>query len=315
LEINSLVDERRDPLKATYAACQFLRDLYNIHNDWTLAIAAYNCGSGNVNKAIRRANGRTDYWEIYPYLPKETRMYVPLFVAATYVMNFYAQHQLYPVQTDMPPLTDTVMVNQPIHFDQIAAVLGIEKEFIRSLNPQYKQDIIPGNSKPRALKLPTMKAYAFVELQDSIAKYRADELFTNRVSESTGNTTEKVSHVVKNGETLISIANRYGVTTASIRKWNGLRSNRVAPGRKLVIYADNGGYALSSSSPAGNAGSNSTASKQTPFAAYKVKKGDTLSSIAQKYNCTQTELKQLNGMKNSSLKIGQYIRIPLKQKK
>jgi membrane-bound lytic murein transglycosylase D len=308
LEINSLVDERRDPLKATHAACQYFKNMYNVFHDWTLVIAAYNCGEGNVNKAIRRANGNTDYWKIYPYLPKETRSYVPLFVAVNYAMNYYAQHQLYPVQTDLPPSTDTVMVYQQLHLEQISEILGIEKEFLRALNPQYKRDIIPGNSKPRALKLPTLKAYAFIELQDSIARYKANELFTNRTytNESTGKS-EKIYHPVKKGETVVTIANKYGVTAASVRKWNKLRSNKVAVGRRLVIYADNGGYSIASTTqkPKSN-----TINK--PFGAYKVRKGDTHSSIAKKFNCTVDELKQLNKAENNLLKEGEYIRIPLK---
>jgi membrane-bound lytic murein transglycosylase D len=309
LEINSLVDERRDPLKATHAACQYFKNMYNVFHDWSLVIAAYNCGEGNVNKAIRRANGNTDYWKIYPYLPKETRTYVPLFVAVNYAMNYYAQHQLYPVQTDLPPSTDTVMVSQQLHFDQISEILGIEKEFLRALNPQYKRDIIPGNSKPRALKLPTLKTYAFIELQDSIARHKADEIFTNRTytDESTGRS-EKIYHQVKKGETAVTVANKYGVTVASVRKWNKLRSNKVAMGRRLVVYADNGGYSIAST--ANSKKSNASVSK--PFGAYKVRKGDTLSSIAKKFNCTIGELKQLNKAENNLLKEGEFIRIPLK---
>jgi membrane-bound lytic murein transglycosylase D len=313
LEINSLVDERRDPAKATYAACQYFKDMYNIYKDWTLVIAAYNCGPGNINKAIRRANGNTDYWKIYPYLPRETRSYVPLFVAANYVMNYYAHHQLYPVQTDLPPATDTVMVYQQLHFDQIASVLNIEKDFLRALNPQYKKDIIPGNSQPRVLKLPAIQAYAFVELQDSIAKYKADELLSNRIYVGdSGKNTEKIVHTVKKGESLISIANQYGVTASSVRKWNKLKSNRVSAGRRLIIYADNGGYTTASTASKSSKETTNTINK--PFGAYKVKNGDTLSSIAKKFNCTQSELKQMNKLKNNSLKAGQYIRIPLKEK-
>ncbi|GHS97277.1 lytic transglycosylase [Bacteroidia bacterium] len=246
LEINSLVDERRDPLKATFAACAYLKDLYRIYGDWNLAIAAYNCGPGNVNKAIRRAKGATDYWKIYPYLPKETRLYVPLFIAANYVMNYYASHQLYPVQTNLPIATDTVMVNQSIHFDQIAEVLSMDKELLRALNPQYKRDIVPGNSQPRAIKLPVLQAYAFVEKEEVIANYRKDELFSNRMyvgdSKSTANL-EKLTHQVRKGETIRSIESKYGVSAANIRKWNGLKSSKLVAGKRLTIYVDNGGYA------------------------------------------------------------------------
>ena len=242
LEINSLVDERRDPLKATYAACAYFKDMYKIYGDWHLVIASYNCGAGNVNKAIRRAGGKTDYWAIYPFLPRETRMYVPLFIGATYAMNYYANHQLYPVETTLPVATDTVMINQAIHFDQIAEVLNIDKELVRNLNPQYKRDIIPGNSKSRALRLPTIQTYAFVEKEDSIAKYRRDELFTNRTyagEQLNSSTPEKIFHRVKKGENLRMISSKYGVTVAEVRRWNGLKSNSIVAGKRLAIYLNN----------------------------------------------------------------------------
>jgi membrane-bound lytic murein transglycosylase D len=228
-------------------------------------------------------------------------------------MNYYAQHQLYPVQVDLPPSTDTVMVNQQLHFDQISEVLGIEKEFLRALNPQYKRDIIPGNSKPRALKLPVLKVYAFIELQDSIARHKADKLFTNRTytSEST-RTNEKVYHVVKKGETVVTIANKYGVAASNVRKWNRLRSNKVAIGRRLLVYADNGGYSIASSSGSSNSKSNTNALNK-PFGAYKIKKGDSYTLIAKKFNCTLSELRELNKKENNVLKEGEYIRIPLKK--
>ena len=245
LEINSLVDERRDPIKSTDAACRHLKDLYGIYGDWNLVIAAYNCGAGNVNKAIKRAGGKTDYWAIYPYLPRETRAYVPLFIAANYIMNYYACHQLYPVQTTLPLATDTVMVNQMIHLDQIADVLQIDKDMLKALNPQYKQDIIPGNYQPQILKLPAIQASAFVEKENEIASYKTDEFFTNRtfVQQSAAvNRLEKITHKVRSGETVLSIANKYGVTASNVRRWNGLRSNRIVVGKVLILYIDNGGY-------------------------------------------------------------------------
>ena len=335
LEINSLIDERRDPVKSTYAACRFLSDLYAIYGDWNLVIAAYNCGGGNVNKAIRRANGSTDYWKIYPYLPKETRSYVPLFIAANYVMNYHAQHQLYPVETTLPAATDTIMIDQQIHFSQISDILGIEVEHIRALNPQYKKDIIPGNStKPRALRLPSMQAYAFIEKQDTIVKHKATEIFTNRTyvgDYNSNNKNEKITHKVKSGETLTTIANKYGVTTASIRKWNGLKTNKVGTGRQLTLYIDNGGYA---SQPTAKTTTKTTANKATTatktepaknnsasktnstnqaqsYEKYKVREGDSFFSIAKKYpGYTHTDLMKMNNMKSSSLKVGQYIKVP-----
>jgi membrane-bound lytic murein transglycosylase D len=247
LEINTLVDERLDPAKATDAACRFMKDLYDIYKDWTLVIAAYNCGGGNVNKAIRRAKGKTDFWEIYPYLPRETRTYVPFFIAANYVMNYYAFHQLYPVQVTMSA-TDTIMVNRSIHFEQIATVLNIDKEEIKALNPQYKREIIPGNFKPQVLKLPAVQAYAFVEHEDEIANYNTEVFFPKKENViAATNTKEKIVHVVKKGETLVKIGSLYGVSVANIRKWNNLgrKSRVVSVGRKLTLYINNGGYQIS----------------------------------------------------------------------
>jgi membrane-bound lytic murein transglycosylase D len=247
LEINSLVDERRDPEKATEAACAYFKDLYGIYGDWALALSAYNCGPGNVNKAIRRAGGQRSYWKIYPFLPKETRSYVPMFVAINYVMEYYAHHQFRPKAIDLNMTTDTVMVSRPIHFDQIAEVLNMDKDLIIKLNPQYKRKIIPGNSKPRAIKLPALQVYAFVDKEDSIANHRKDELLPLLNGQTTGNNSEKIVHRVKSGETVRSLEVKYGVSAASIRKWNGLKSNRLKAGRRLIIYVDNGGFNIKKS--------------------------------------------------------------------
>ncbi|NDW10526.1 LysM peptidoglycan-binding domain-containing protein [Dysgonomonas sp. 520] len=242
LEVNSLVDQRRNPIKATDAAARYLRDLYNIYNDWNLVIAAYNCGPGNVNKAIRRSNGQTDYWAIYPYLPRETRGYVPAFIAATYIMSYYKEHNICPLEYNYPIATDTLTVNKTVHFQQISDVLKIPIEDIRALNPQYKQDIVPGNYKPYVLSLPTAKAMDFITHYDTIVAHRASELLTHRKtvdmdSHTSGGSvsTRKIIHKVKKGETLARIASRYGVTSAQIKKWNKLKSNRLTAGRRLTI--------------------------------------------------------------------------------
>jgi membrane-bound lytic murein transglycosylase D len=328
LEINSLVDERRDPVKATDAACRYLKDLYDIYGDWNLAIAGYNCGAGNVNKAIKRAGGKKDYWAVYPYLPRETRTYVPFFIAANYVMNYYAYHQLYPVQTTLSLSTDTVMVNQMIHFDQIAEVLQVDKEEIQALNPQYKKEIIPGNIKSQPLKLPSVKACAFIEMESKIVEHRADELFTNRtyVGEKPARNQEKIYHKVARGETLSIIGSKYGVTMANIRKWNRLKSNKVAVGKNLILYVDNGGYPISGNEKSTAASQSQSASKATTGSAskakattgssaqtaqYKVKSGDSFYTIARKYpGYTHLDLMKLNNMSGTSLKVGQYIKVP-----
>lgn len=190
LEVNSLVDERRDPTKASYAAARYLRDLYRVFGDWNLVIAAYNCGPGNVDKAIHRAQAAfkdttgtvnmKDYWHIYPYLPRETRGYVPAFIAANYIMTYYSLHNICPLRTRLPEKTDTVMVSRDVHLAQIAGVLGLDMDLLRSLNPQYRRDIVPGLTKPCAIKLPLSDLSRFIDNQDSIYAYNAAELLSKR---------------------------------------------------------------------------------------------------------------------------------------
>ena len=243
LESNSLVDERRDPIKATWAAARYLKDMYDIYKDWNLVIAAYNCGPGNINKAIRRANGKTDYWEIYNYLPRETRGYVPAFIAANYVMTYYCKHYICPMETNIPQATDTVQVTRDLHFQQIADLCHMPLDEIKSLNPQYKRNIIPGLSKPRTLRLPTEAISAFLDQQDTIYAHRATEFFKNRrtvasigqgkSSSSDGNLTW---YRIRRGDTLGGIARKFGVSVRQLRNWNGLRGNNIRAGRRLKIY-------------------------------------------------------------------------------
>lgn len=250
LESNSLVDERRDPIKATWVAARYLKELYAIYGDWNLVIAAYNCGPGTINKAIRRANGKTDYWEIYNFLPKETRGYVPAFIAANYVMTYYCDHNICPMETNIPASTDTVQVNKNLHFEQIADICGVSIDQIKSLNPQYKKNIIPGDSKSYTLRLPQSHISVFIDQQDTIYAHRADELFRNRktiaINDNTppSSTRTKASvgkgtltyHKIRSGETLGSIAAKYGVRIKDIQSWNGLRNTKIAAGKQLKIY-------------------------------------------------------------------------------
>lgn len=239
LEINNLVDERCDPLKSTDAAARYLKHLYNIYGDWTLVIAAYNCGPGNVNKAIRRSGGQTDYWAIYPYLPKETRSYVPIFIAATYIMNYYDQHNICPQISTRPATMDSLFVDKNMHFQQISSVLGLPIEDIRKYNPQFKNDIIPGDSKKYAINLPMGYATAFVDKKDEILNYQAQELLANlnfTKVDASSRQTSTVTHKVKKGDTLSGISRKYGVTVAQVKKWNRLKSNNVAVGRRLTIH-------------------------------------------------------------------------------
>ena len=180
LEVNSLVDERRDPVKASYAAAHYLSDLYKIFGDWSLVIASYNCGPGNINKAIHRAGGVKDYWQIYPYLPRETRGYVPAFIAANYIMTYYSDHNICALRTQLPAQTDTVVVNRNVHLSQIADVLGIDINVLRTLNPEYRRDIVPGTTKPSAIKMAMADVTRFIDSQDSIYNYNASELLSKR---------------------------------------------------------------------------------------------------------------------------------------
>lgn len=246
LESNSLIDERRDPIKSTWAAARYLRDLYAIYQDWNLVIAAYNCGPGNINKAIRRANGEKDYWSIYNFLPKETRGYVPAFIAANYIMTYYCEHNICPMETLIPASTDTVQVNKDLHFEQISDICGINVEQIRSLNPQYKKDIVPGNTKSCTLRLPRNYISTFIDSQDTIYTHRASELFnkrrtvavkdmpagSSRASSSSG----AIYHKIRQGETLSVIARKYGVSVKEIKRWNNLKNDRIAAGKRLKIY-------------------------------------------------------------------------------
>lgn len=250
LESNSLVDDRRDPIKATWAAARYLKEMYSIYGDWNLVIAAYNCGPGTINKAIRRANGETDYWKIYNYLPKETRGYVPAFIAANYVMTYYCDHNICPMETNIPASTDTVQVNKNLHFEQIADLCNVPLDQIKSLNPQYKKLIIPGGSKPYTLRLPIEAISRFIDKQDTIYAHRADELFRNRrtvavkdVTPATRNTTTAIAgkgkptyYTIKSGDTLSTIAGKYGVKVKDIQRWNGLSNTKISAGKRLKIY-------------------------------------------------------------------------------
>ena len=252
LEISTFVDERRDPLKATDAAARYLRDLYNIYQDWHLVIAAYNCGPGNVNKAIKRSGDAKDYWKIYYRLPKETRGYVPAFIAANYVMNFYQSHNILPKSPDFPIITDTLMVNDYLHFNQISETIGIPIEQIRSLNPQYRRDIIPASKeKSYSLVLPQDQISAYLENETIIHDHRRAEFFPNNQiinpqnnfashSPSDIKGRDKVLYTVKSGDNLGIISAWFRVRTSDLRYWNNIKKNFLKAGQKLYIYVPEG---------------------------------------------------------------------------
>ena len=267
LEINSLVDERRDPVRASYAAAHYLRDLYKIFGDWNLVIAAYNCGPENINKAIHRSNGATDYWQIYPYLPKETRGYVPAFIAANYIMNYYCDHNICPMQANLPGKTDTVVVSRDVHFEQVAQVLGMEIDQIKQLHPQYRRNIVNGSTRPMALRLPATLVGKFIDNEDSIYAYRPDVLLAKRTevevnddvpsysrrsssSSRSKNTSSRKSRskgkkgkknkggrnvTIRQGDTLSDIAKRNGTTVSKLKKLNKISGSSIRAGKKLRI--------------------------------------------------------------------------------
>lgn len=315
LEVNSLVDERRDPYKSTQAAVKYLKDLYTIYGDWNLVIAAYNCGPGNVNKAIARSGGKRDYWEIYNRLPRETRGYVPAFIAANYIMNHYADHNICPAGSQGSVLAlDTVHVNQEIHFEQIAGVLNMPVSEIKRLNPQYKKDMIPGN-QIYALVLPTEKMYTYIDQNDSIINYNRDTYFTHRtytdgymdgtISLADGNTTD-VYYRVKRGDNLSTIARRNGTTVARIKSWNGLTSDRLSVGKQLVV-----GKKAAPAAPAETqqqlAQAVTSGNATTINTYYRVRKGDTLGAIAQRNNVQVSQLRSWNKLNSTRIDVNDQL--------
>lgn len=309
LTINSYVDERLDPEASTHAAAKYLKDAYTIFGDWSLAIASYNCGAGNVNKAIKRAGGSRDFWKIYPYLPKETRGYVPSFVAALYTINYYKEHRINPRPISMPAHVDTFLIHKPLHFGQISELLGISKEEVSDLNPQYINEIIPGTAEGQVLRLPFNFTSAFVEKEQEIYCYK-DSIFFNPIiyNESKSAVSERTSviHTVRSGETLSRIAQRYRIRLSDLQSWNRVRSN-IKPGQKLTIYTSN----PPKNQVAYSSASSKKVSTSNEYVYYTVKKGDTLWEISRKFEgISLDDLMKLNGFtKRSKILPGKKIKI------
>ena len=243
LKANNYIDERFDPAKSTTAALLYLKDLYDMFQSWELAIAAYNCGPGNVKKAIKRSGGSTDFWKIYPWLPRETRGYLPGFIAASYIMTYYEDHGICPMEPELPIATDTIHVNKNLHFGQIAEVCGVDIEEIRALNPQYLKDIIPGENETYVLRLTNNTTTKFVENEDTIYKHNVDKYFPQvniekMLKDAKENNGEGnlIRHKIKNGETLGAIAIKYKVSVKQLMKWNGLHNSNIRAGKYLKIY-------------------------------------------------------------------------------
>lgn len=311
LEVNSLVDERRDPYKATEAAARFLSDLYQIYGDWNLVIAAYNCGPGNVNKAIARSGGKHDYWDIYYQLPKETRGYVPAFIAANYVMNYNNEHNICPQESSNDFLTlDTVHVTSEIHFNQISSVLDIPIEDIRRYNPQYKQDKIPGNHKSYALVLPTKDIYAFLSNKDDILDHNRSIFLTHRketLTESNDGTTVTGDFIntyykIKKGDTLGAIARRNGTTVSRLQSMNNMHSTKLSIGKTLIVRQTPRPTPAKEDIQEANTVLASGDNVKNTY--YRVKKGDTLGAIASRNQTSVAQLQTLNNLKSTRLSIG-----------
>lgn len=322
LQVNSFVDERRDPLASTHAAAKFLKDLYSIYNDWVLVIAAYNCGPGNVNKAIRRSGGKTSYWDIYPYLPRETRGYVPAYIGATYAMNYYKEHNLTPRYIDVPPVSDTVMVSKNVNLAQVSEVLSIPVQLMRDLNPQYRREIIPGSSTVSyPLRLPASYATRFIDLEDSIYQYKANVYLSNAfrsiepAGRSRGYTAavtagrDRVVHTIRSGETLGSIAVRYGVSASSIRDWNDISGSRIIAGKKLIVYVKPKPAASRNSTVAAQP-IQTTVNTSSNYVLYTVKNGDTLWGIAKQYQgVSDRDIMKWNNLSTARIKSGMQLKI------
>ena len=274
LKVNSLVDERRDPLKSSYAAAQYLSDLYKIFGDWNLVIAAYNCGPDKLNRAIHRSGGSRDYCQIYPCLPAETRGYVPAFIAANYIMNYYCDHNICPMLSTLPVKTDTVMLSRDVHFEQVAGVLGISVDQLRDLNPQYRRNVVNGNNSPMPIRLPVADISRFIDNEDSIYAYNADELLTKR------------DEVDVNDDDV--------PTVQRVRSYSS-SSNKASRRSKK--------------SGRGKDKSKKKKKKNSGSASVTVRSGDTLSEIARRQHTTVKKLKKLNGISGSTIRAGKKIKV------
>ena len=307
LHIDSFVDERLDPVKSAEAAAQYLQDSYEIFGDWNLAIASYNCGAGNVNKAIRRSGGKRAFWDIWPYLPRETRGYVPAFVGALYTMTYYKEHGIRPESVEIPAHIDTLKINKQLHLRQVSDLTSAPLDELKNLNPQYRHEIIPGESREYILRIPYAYTNAFIEYEDSVYRHKVDEYFNpvtiKKIKD--GGDGERIVYRVKNGDYLGRIASRHRCTVAQIKRWNDLKSNNIRVGQRLVIYR--GGSPASSS--ASSSAPAKTSSVSSGASTYTVKSGDTLSGIATKHGVTVGQLKEWNSLSSNNIKAGQVLKV------
>lgn len=308
LDVNSYVDERSDIDKSTKAACEYLTKVYNRFGDWDLALASYNSGPGNVSKAIRRSGGNKNYWNIRPFLPRETAGYVPIFQATMYVFEYAKEHNFRP---EIPEIqyfeVDTVHVKKKISLQHVADVLEIKIEDLQFMNPSYKMDVIPViKGEDYLLRLPKTHIGKFVTHEAAIYDYAFNE-FEKREKPlpELVKTSNRIRYKVRSGDFLGKIANRYGVKVSAIKRWNGLRSNNLKIGQRLIIYPNHPQKVVSKQS------NNKSSAKMKTAGSYKVKQGDTLYGIAKKYSGVSADnIKTYNNLANSGLKPGMILKIP-----
>jgi membrane-bound lytic murein transglycosylase D len=340
LKVSTYVDDRFDPYKSTIAACEHLTDLYDIYGSWSLALAAYNSGAGNVNKAIRRSGGIKNFWAIKKYLPKETASYVPAFIAASYVMTYANDHKIYPVDPGILYYeVDTVTVRNPLSFDQISEMLNIPMEEIVFLNPSFKFKVIPATAEtPYKLRLRKKYIGSFINNEVALYAYRtkagiASESMAQMVSSTYR---ESELYTVKSGETVASIAKKFNMTTAELRSLNGLKKNYVKPKKKILVYTkpakgktpdagttstyvpqpvprDTAEKVTAMATPAESETTKpappTNKPAETPKTVHVVKSGESLGSIATKYNCTVAQLMQWNNLDEQKILVGQKIKV------
>lgn len=342
LTINSVIDERRDPVKSTHAAAKYIRDLYKVYNDWMLVIAAFNCGPGNVNKAIRRSGNKKDYWEIYYRLPRETRGYIPQYIAAVYGMNYYREHNLVPLPLNIPVAVDTIMVSRDVHLAQISEVMDIPLGELKALNPQYRTGLIPGSSKPLALTLPMTHLGDFIDLNDTIRRYKPD-VYLNKSTQIADPTRSsylptdvkgktKLIYTVQEGDNLGYISTWYNVSLSDLRYWNNIYRNTIRIGQKLVVYVDpkksefyskiNSMTLAEKQALAGKPVPTNTLSASAAtdyetdgdYIVHTVRSGDTIWDIVKMYdNVTSTQVLSLNNISDpGKIQVGQRLKIKKK---
>lgn len=333
LRINSYVDERRDVIKSTKAACQYFKDSYALYGDWLLVIASYNCGPGNVNKAIRKSGGKKNFWAIQHYLPKETRGYVPAFIAVAYVMNFHEEHGIYPTAIDMHKFIQEVELSNQVSFEQLSAALQIPLEDLEYLNPAYKRGLIPGTEGAKTINLPYFHAIKLMEVENDLYKNEFSETDSNGRVVKYKIVTEKINYKVKSGDNLRTVARKFGCEPSDLKEWNVIKNNTLRPGRVIAIYRDvkkpvyednpstpsvpdlaldiKPGETKSPEQPQ-KSNNNTTLSKDN-YVYYKVAPGDTLYSISKKYEgVTVDQIKALNNLDDASvIKPGETIKIKI----